>query len=106
MDDLAKALKALRDKPSSLQAAVDFLEREAPTPQSRETETGEESGYVSVVDLITIFFVVVDYKQLVSQYHKTQTDKKRGLGQGSSKNKKLNYFSVRILWMCIHTVLV
>ena len=35
MDDLAKVLKALQDKPASLQAAVELLEREAPTPQAR-----------------------------------------------------------------------
>ena len=30
MDELARVLKALRDKPATLQAAVDLLEREAP----------------------------------------------------------------------------
>ena len=36
MNELARVLKALRDEPASLQAAVDVLEREAPTPEERE----------------------------------------------------------------------
>ena len=46
MDELAKVLKALRDRPASLQAAVELLEREAPSPQEREqqNEQGNLSG--------------------------------------------------------------
>ena len=37
MEELAKVLKkALCERPASLQAAVDLLEKEAPTPQERE----------------------------------------------------------------------
>ena len=45
MDELARVLKALRDKPVSLQAAVDLLEREAPTPAEREHLETSEQGY-------------------------------------------------------------
>ena len=43
MEDLAKVLKALRDKPASLQAAVALLEKEAPSVSGGEVDEHGEA---------------------------------------------------------------
>ena len=44
MNDLAKVLKALRDKPGSLKEAVAILKRQAPTPDELEDSESETPG--------------------------------------------------------------
>lgn len=99
MDELKSVLKALCDKPSTLHAAVDALEKLTPTPSEKQ-----ESGMSTKCNKYysTIYSIEdTDYKELIAQYKESQAARKgkyskKASGTSSSRTKNATpFFSVR-----------